>query len=95
MGSDVHERPIEEMRQVFFRMMTVYGNQIQDWHYVADYAKLAAHDLFWSIPGYPVPTCTDGVSQQLAVQEAFTAVGYPGTTGWVCTCSPDCAPILE
>jgi len=102
----VFSRPLEEMKHVFYRTLTVYGDQIlvdpaQDdeetvWNRVVDYAKIAAHDLFWNgslDPDPPEPICTDGVNQQHAVQDAFKAIGYPGSTGWVCTCEPDCGVI--
>ncbi len=94
-GSDfsVVGRPVEEMSNAFFRALRLYWMHMDsDLGDVADFVKVAAHDLYYMDGTSWPPVCTDGFDQQIAVAGAFRSVGYEGTGGWVCTCSSPCSP---
>jgi hypothetical protein len=59
--------------RIFFRALTVYVGATDDWDSFAEIVKHSAHDLYakpWD--------CADDL--QDTVQDAFTAIGYPGPT---------------
>jgi len=73
--------------QIFFRTLTVYVNSGDDWNDFAEYAKQAALDLFGTTNG-----CYNADDEQDSVQDAFTAIGYPGSTPANRYCLPGCCP---
>ena len=75
--------------RIFLRiLMAVYADSSSDWHDFAEYAKQSAVDIC----GAPFPNCDNAADEQDTVQDAFTAIGYPGPTPLVRYCNPDCCP---
>lgn len=64
--------------RIFFRGLTVYADATDDWNDFAEYAKQSAYDLYKVDP--PGSSCSNAYDEQDTVQDAFTAIGYPGST---------------
>ncbi|RLE29441.1 MAG: hypothetical protein DRJ61_14555, partial [Acidobacteria bacterium] len=62
--------------RIFFRVLTVYANDTDNWNSFAEYAKHSAYDLYAT----NYPGCTNAYDEQDTVQDAFSAIGYPGPT---------------
>ncbi|MEN8163299.1 MAG: M4 family metallopeptidase [Acidobacteriota bacterium] len=77
--------------RIFFHALTVYIDGTDDWDDLAEYAKRSAFDIFGSGSGYP--PCDNADDEQNTVQDAFSAIGYPGPTPSIRYCSlPFCCP---
>ncbi len=61
--------------RIFFQALTVYIDYTDDWGDFAEYVKRSALDVFGS--AFP---CDNADDEQDTVQDAFTAIGYPGLT---------------
>jgi len=70
--------------EVFFRLFTQYVDETTGWDDFADLAKQAAHDLYHDNG----PPCDNAINQQKTVNQAFTAIGYPGSLWYACSCYP-------
>ncbi|RLE23733.1 MAG: hypothetical protein DRJ65_11250 [Acidobacteria bacterium] len=71
--------------QIFFQLLTAYAHEDDNWNSFAEYAKRAAYDIFGS-----TSPCDNAVDEQNTVQDAFTAIGYPGPTPGVRYCVAAC-----
>ena len=90
-----HDRR-DDVFATFFQFLAAYAHHVDGWQDLADWAKIAAHDV-WNDTyrnAWPPAPCNDGLDMQRAVAEAFYAVGYPSDSQWICTCTPTC-PELE
>ncbi len=73
---DVSAISLTAATRILFRTLTVYAYDTMDWEDIADLGKAAAFDL------YSVCPFKNGGLQQAAFNEAFGAIGYPGTAGY-------------
>jgi hypothetical protein len=76
---DVSAISLTAATRILFRTLTSYAYDTMDWEDIADLGMAAAFDL------YSVCPFKNGGLQQAAVNEAFGAIGYPGTLGY-CQC---------
>jgi hypothetical protein len=73
---DVSAISLTAATRILFRTLTVYAYDTMDWDDIADLGKAAAFDLYSACP------FKNGRLQQAAFNEAFAAIGYPGTAGY-------------
>ena len=73
---DVNGVGLTAATRILFRTLSVYAYDTMDSEDIADLGKAAAFDL------YNVCPFKNGGLQQVAVNAAFGAIGYPGTAGY-------------
>ena len=61
--------------RIFFRALTTYVDSTDGWEQLAELVKRSAHDLYATDGG-----CSNAYFEQDSVQDAFSAIGYPGLT---------------